>query len=122
MAKYVPIKDSYININVESDNYTMTKFFDIHIIYEGIKGNKFYHKLAFPISKENLMTNIPAHSLIYCMEIETGFLRITRHSFTLFSQVIDLNIKFKNGKKFPKILVNGNLANTIEETSKCLLM
>ncbi|AVL94429.1 hypothetical protein ma42 [Moumouvirus australiensis] len=122
MAKYVPIKDSYVNINVESDNYTMTKFFDIHIIYEGISGNKFYHKIAFPVSKQNLVTNIPTDSEIYCMEIETGFLRITRYSFSIFSKVMDLNIKFKNGKKYPKVSVNGNLANTVEETSKCLLM
>ncbi|ANB51073.1 hypothetical protein [Powai lake megavirus] len=122
MAKYTLIKDSYVNIIIESDNYTMTKFFDIHIMYDNVYENKFYQKIAFPIGQDNLITNIPMDSLIYCIEIETGFLKITRHSFTIFSQVVDLNIKFKNSKKYPVISINGKLADTKEEISKCLLM
>nr|WBF70269.1 hypothetical protein [Megavirus caiporensis] len=122
MAKYVPIKDSYVNIIIESDNYTMTKFFDIHIIYDNVPENKFYQKIAFPIGQHNLVTNIPSDSLIYCIEIETGFTKITRHSFTIFSQVINLNIKFENGKKFPIISINEKSPDTKEEISKCLLM
>ncbi|AZL89645.1 hypothetical protein QKC54_gp0981 [Megavirus baoshan] len=122
MAKYSLIEDSYVNIIIESDNYTMTKFFDIHIMYDDVNENKFYQKIAFPINQDNLITNIQSDSLIYCIEIETGFFKITRHSFTIFSQVINLNIKFKNGKKYPIISINGKLADTKEEISKCLLM
>ncbi|AEQ32497.1 hypothetical protein [Acanthamoeba polyphaga mimivirus] len=122
MAKYTLIKDSYVNIIIESDNYTMTKFFDIHIMYDNVHENKFYQKIAFPINQNNLVTNIPIDSSIYCIEIETGFLKITRHTFTVFTQVVDLNIKFKNGKKYPRISINDKLADTKEEISKCVLM
>ncbi|AGF85707.1 hypothetical protein QJ854_gp075 [Moumouvirus goulette] len=127
MQKYQKLEtDSKINIIIDSDDYTMTKYFDIHILYnvktDKVSENIFYDKYNISVQEKNIVTGIPSGSFIHCLEIETGSFKFFRYMFNIFSKVQDLNIKFENGKKYPIMSINGKYANQRETISPCVLM
>ncbi|AGC01612.1 hypothetical protein H012_gp854 [Acanthamoeba polyphaga moumouvirus] len=127
MQKYQKLEpDPKVNIFINSDDYIMTKHFDIHILYDKntdkIPERKFYDKHHISMNEKNIVTKIPSGSLIHCLEIETGSFKYCRYMFSIFSKIQELNIKFENGKKYPIVSINGKYANLRERCSSCVLM
>ncbi|QGR53625.1 hypothetical protein [Moumouvirus maliensis] len=123
MQKYHKLEtDPKVNIIIDSNNYTMSKYFDIHILYDNITGVKFYDKHFISLSEKNIVTKIPCESFIHCLEIETGSFKFYRYMFDIFSKTQNLNIKFENGDKYPIISINGKYASSRKKCSACILM
>lgn len=127
MSKYNKLQsNSNINIIIDSNNYTKTKYFDIDIIYDRnidkIPERKIYNNCFISLGKKIIKTDIPSGSIIHGLEIETGTFKIYRYTFNIGSEVENLYIKFEDGDKYPILSIDAKYANFREEYYKCNLM
>ncbi|AVL94477.1 hypothetical protein ma90 [Moumouvirus australiensis] len=127
MSKYNKLQSSSnINIVIDSENYTKTKYFDIDIIYDRnidkIPEKKMFNNCFISLGKKTVKTDIPSGSIIYNLEIETGTVKVYRYTFSIGCKVENLYIKFEDGEKYPIISLDGKYANFREEYYKCILM
>ncbi|QGR53624.1 hypothetical protein [Moumouvirus maliensis] len=127
MQKYSKLEStSNMNIIIDSNNYTKTKHFDIHIIYDRnidkIPEKKTSNNYYISLDKEICEIDIPSGSIIYNLEIETGTIKIYRYVFSIGCKIENLNLKFEDGEKYPILSINGKYANFREVYSRCNLM
>uniref|UniRef100_A0A6G6ABJ0 Uncharacterized protein n=1 Tax=Borely moumouvirus TaxID=2712067 RepID=A0A6G6ABJ0_9VIRU len=127
MSKYNKLQSSSnINIIIDSENYTKTKYFDIDIVYDRnidkIPEKKTCSNCFISLGKKTVKTEIPFGSIIHGLEIETGTCKVYRYRFNIGCKVENIYIKFEDGIKYPILSIDGKYANFREEYCKCILM